>query len=92
MKGRISSEPIRLAVKHADAGGAVELVAGHDVPVAIDVLDIDRHVDGALAAVDQHRDAALMGDAADLLDRNDRAQRIRHMGDRHQLGAIASGI
>ncbi|MCY1238885.1 hypothetical protein D9M72_516440 [compost metagenome] len=63
-------------------------MAGHHVPVAIDVLDVDRHVHGTLAAVDQNRDAAFASDAADLLDRNHRTQRIRHMGDGDELGAV----
>ena len=42
----------------------VELVAGEDVEVAVEILHVDRHVHRALAAVDQHRNAARMGDAA----------------------------
>ena len=40
-------EQLLFAVEHADAGRAIELVAGEDVEVAIEVLHIDRHVHGA---------------------------------------------
>ncbi len=63
-EGRHGLEPLALAVEHADAGRPVELVAGEDVEIAVDVLHVDRHMHGALAAVDQHRDAAGVGDAA----------------------------
>ena len=68
-------------------GGAVGLVAGEGVEVAVEILHVDRHVHGGLAAVDQHRDAARMGDAARLLDRHDGAQHIRHVRDGDHLGA-----
>ena len=61
---RHGGQPLRLAVEHADAGRPVELVAGEDVEVDVEVLHVDRQVHGGLAAVDQHRDAALMRDAA----------------------------
>src|SRR5580700_11904038 len=49
-----------LAVKHADPGWAVELVAGESVEVAVDVLHVDVEMHRALGAVDEHRDAARM--------------------------------
>lgn len=82
------AQAVSLAIEHADARGTVKLVAGHDVPVAIDIAHVDRHVNRALRAIDKHRNAALMGDAADFLDRHDGAQRIRHMGDGNELGAL----
>ena len=39
----------------------------------------------ALRAIDQNRNAALMRNAADFLDGNNRSQRIRHMRDGDQL-------
>ena len=38
-----------LAVEHADAGRAVELVAGEDIEVAVEVLHVDVEVHRALA-------------------------------------------
>ena len=40
-----------------------------------------------LAAIDQHRNAARMRDANHVLDRDDGAERVRHLRDRHHLGA-----
>ena len=62
-------------------------MAGEDVKVAVDIPDIDRQMHGGLAAVDQHRDAARVGNFDDLLDRNDGAERVRHLRDRDQFGA-----
>ena len=41
-KGGMASSRSRLAVEHADAGRAVELVAGEDVEVATERLHVDR--------------------------------------------------
>ena len=68
-----------LAVEHADAGRAVQLVAGGDVEIAVERLDVDRHVVRRLRTVEQHRHAAAMRDADDLRDRIDRAERVRHV-------------
>jgi hypothetical protein len=76
-----------LAVEHADAGRAVQLVAGEDVEIAVDVLHVDVEMHRGLAAVDQHRNAARMRELHHLLDRHDGAERIRHLRDRDQLGA-----
>ena len=42
---------------------------------------------GALRAVDQHRNAVGVGDPRHLFDRHQRAEHVRHVGDRHHLGA-----
>ena len=55
MNGGIASSSASLAVQHADAGRAVQLVAGRDVEVAVERLHVDRHVIRRLRAVDQHR-------------------------------------
>ena len=62
--GRHGLEQRRLAVEHADAGRPVELVAGEGIEIAVEVLHVDRRDAPRLAAVDQHRDAARMRDAA----------------------------
>ena len=61
--GRHAVQMLGLAIEHADAGGAIGLVAGEDIEIRIEVLDVDGHVNGGLAAIDQHRNAAGMGDA-----------------------------
>ncbi|QTK78267.1 hypothetical protein AT6N2_C0356 [Agrobacterium tumefaciens] len=86
------AQPVRLAVEHADARGTIKLVAGHHIPVAIDIAHIHRHVNRALRAINKHRNAALMRDAAYFLDRNDGAERIRHMGDGNELGAFRQAL
>ena len=58
-----SARATSLAVEHADAGRAIELVAGDDVEIGVESAHVDRQMHGALRAVDQHRDAARMGDA-----------------------------
>ena len=55
---------LALAIEDADAGRPVDLVAGEAVEVAVEVADVDRQMHRALAAVDQHRNAAGMRDAA----------------------------
>ena len=62
-------------------------MTGEDVEVAADVLHVDGQMHGGLAAVEQHRNAMGVGDLHDLLHRHDGAERIRHVGDRYDLGA-----
>jgi hypothetical protein len=56
-------------------------------PVAVDVLHVDVEVNGSLRAVEQNRNATGMRAAHDLLHRHQRAEHVRHVGDRHHLGA-----
>ena len=79
----------RLAIEHADAGRAVDLVAGQHIVVAVHVAHIDGHVHGSLTAIHQHLDAARMGDAADVLHRHHGAQHVGHLGDGDKLGTLA---
>ena len=76
-----------LAVQRADPGRPVQLVAGEDVEIAVDVAHVDGQMHRRLAAVDQHRNAARMRKLHHLLDRNDGAEHVRHVGDRDQLRA-----
>ena len=71
---------------------SVGLVAGEDVEIGIEVLDVDGQMHRRLAAIDQHRDAPGMGDADDLLHRHDGAERIRHLGDGDDPGARAQKL
>ena len=91
-KRRHGFEMRHLAVQNADAGWAVELMAGHHIEVAVDVLHIDIHMHGGLRAIDQHRNAARMRKLNDFLYRHDGAERIRHLRDRHHFGARAEQL
>ncbi len=81
-----------LAIENADAGGAIGLVAGEDIEIRIERLHINGHVNGGLAAIDQHGNAAGMGELDDFLDGNNGAQRVRHVGDGDDLGARAEEL
>ena len=78
-----------LAVEDAHPRRAVELVPGRRVEVAVERLDVDRHVIRRLRPVEEHRHAALVRDADDLLHRVDGAQGVRHVRDGHELGPLA---
>src|SRR3546814_16290954 len=75
----------------ADAGRAIQLVAGKHVEIRIQRLHVDRHVLHSLAAVDQRERALFMGDAADIRHRHDGAQRVRDMGDGEERKSAESG-
>ena len=53
--GGMASSSASLAVEHADAGRAVDLVAGEGVEVAVELLHVDVQVRHGLRAVDQRR-------------------------------------
>ena len=67
-------EQLRLAVQHADAGRAVQLVAREHVEVAVERLHVDGQVRRRLGAVDQHRHAAACASRDHLLHGIDRAR------------------
>ena len=75
--GRHGLQMLGPAVEHAHARRPVELVAGEDEKVGAQVLNVDRDVLHGLGCVDQHRQAALVRQAHDLVDRVDRAQDVR---------------
>ena len=79
-------QPVFLAVEHAHAGGAVDLVPGEDVEVGIQFAYVDGHVGDALRAVHQHGDAVGMGSGNHLLDGVDGAQHVADVGDADELG------
>src|SRR6266545_4892837 len=54
---RHGREVFALAVQRANAGRSVQLVTGDDKKVAIDVADVDIHMNGRLRAVDEHRNS-----------------------------------
>ena len=80
-----------LGIKRADAGGAINLVAGQGIEIHVQRLHIDDLMHRALAAIGQHRHALGMGAGDDFLQRRHRAQHIGHMGDGDQLGLGPDG-
>ena len=90
--GRHSVQQVGAAIEGADAGGAVELMAGEDVEVAADALHIYRYVGDGLGAVQQDGDAAGVGQLHDLLRRVDGAEGIGLVDDGHQLGAVSEQL
>ena len=46
-----------LGIQHADAGGAIQLVAGDDVEIDVQRLHVNNLMHRALAAIGQHRHA-----------------------------------
>ena len=73
----------------ADAGRAVELVAGEDVEIAVDRGDIDLDARRRLAAVEQKFGADRVGQIGGAARVEDRAEHVRDMGegdDRVALG------
>ena len=77
----------RLAVEHADAGGAIQLVAREGVEIAVERAHIDLEVGRRLGAVDEHRSALGVGKIDDALHRIDGSQRVRQMRHRDEPGA-----
>ena len=87
LEGRHPLEPLFLAVEHADARRPVCFVTGEDVEVAVEIANVDGLVRHRLGTVDEDGDVLLMGKTDDVLDRRHRAERVRHLGDGHQLRA-----
>ena len=81
-QGGIAVEQIGAAPQAADAGRAVEFVAGESVEIAADRGDVDRHARHRLAAVEQQQRALRMRDFGGALGVEDRAERVRHMRER----------
>ena len=75
------------AVEHADAGGAVQLVAGEGIEIAIERLHVDALMRHRLRAIEQHRYPARVRKRNDLLHRQNRAEGIRDVRRRYEPGA-----
>ena len=87
-KGRHRLEQRLTAVEDADAGRAVQLVAGGGVEVDAERLHVHRHVVRGLRSVHQHRNVAGVGELDDPGDRVHRPERVGHVGDRDQPRAL----
>ena len=55
-----------------------------DKEVAAELLDVDRHVRYGLRPVDQHSGVVSLGHLRHFGDRQDRAEAVRRLGQRHQ--------
>ena len=78
-------------IKNADACGTIEFMACEYVEVCPQISDVDVEMNGALRAVHQDGDAALMGEPDHLLDRRRRSQDIRHLRDSDDPGSLIQG-
>ena len=87
IKGRHGREKITLAIENANAGRPVNLMPGEDIEISIKRAHINRQMHCTLRTVDQNLHAMRVGNADDLFHWRNRAEHIRHMRDRHHLGA-----
>ena len=71
--------------QRAGAHRGQHLVAAERVEVGAELLDVDRHVRHGLGAVDQDQRAGRVGHLDHLPDGVDRAERVRDVGERHEL-------
>ena len=81
-------EPGAFAVEHADAGGPVHFVARKGEEVAVERLDIDASVRGALSAVHEHRNAVSMCRLDDSLNGRLHTQHVAHMRHGDEAGVL----
>ena len=88
LEGLRFCQPVLLAVEHADAGRAVELVAGEAVEIDVQRLHVHRQMHRALAAIDKDRNVTGMRDLGNPVHRHDRTQHVRHMGDGDKPSAL----
>ncbi len=81
-----------LAVKHADAGRPAYFMAGKSIKIAIERLHVELEVRRRLRSVEQYRHAPLVRGGNHLTHRVHRAQRIRDMRKRYELGALVEKL
>ena len=86
--GRQPVEPLLLAVEHAHARRAVDLVPAEGIEVRVERLHVDCHVRHRLRPVDEYGHAVGMCRGYHLAHGIDRSQDVRHVGDAHQTGAL----
>ena len=80
-------EQLVAAVKHADAGRPIRLVAGKHIKIAVERLHVDVQPRGRLAPVDQHLRAMPVSEARDGFDRDKCPRRIGEVGHRDEPGS-----
>src|SRR5271163_141221 len=74
-------------IKYADPCWSIDLMAGEDIEVTIQGLDIERQPRCGLTTVDQKLGAVSMRQLDNGLDRDHRAGRVGEVGDRDEPGA-----
>ena len=79
-------EEFAFGVKRADAGGAVEFMAGDGIEIDAEILYVHVHMHRRLTAVGKDGNALLMGAGDDLLQRRHGSEHVRHVGDGDELG------
>ena len=86
--GRHLLEQLASAPQHADAGRAEELVAGEDVEVAAEGLDVDGGMADPLRAVDENARADFLCLSDDARDVDDRAERVARVRNADELRSV----
>ena len=76
------------APEHADAGGAAHLVAGEGDEVGAPGLHVGGEVGDVLRGVDHRDGAGVVGGAHQPVDREQRAEHVRHGREGDDLGAV----
>ena len=84
LPGRHLGEQFLATVEHTDAGGPIKLVAREGIEVRPQRLDVHTRVGNGLCTIHQHRNSPRVSGGNDFRDRQDGAERIRDMRDRHQ--------
>ena len=87
--GRHLLQQTAAAIEHADAGGAIYLVAAERQEVAVQLLHVHPEMGHALSSIDHHGHPMAVGKAYHLPDRIDGAEHIADMGDAHHPRAVA---
>ena len=80
-----------LAIERADTRRPIKLVAGDRIEIDIQRLHVHDLMHRALASIRQHRHAFGVRPRHNLFQRRHRAQHVRHMRDRNQLGLRPDG-
>ncbi len=81
-------EMLELAVQPARGGRAEHLVPADREEVAVELGDVHRHVRNQLRPVHEHQGADRVRCLHELLQRRQRAEGVRHPGDREELGPL----
>ena len=82
-------EPIFLAIQHADARGAVDLMPAEHEEVAIKLLHVDLEMGCTLGPIYDDRNVMFMCNTNDFRYRIDGSQDVADMRDAHNLGLFA---
>src|SRR4029453_13963518 len=78
-------QQLGFSVNNAATCRRIHLVTRKNKEITVDILHVNRHVRGALSAIDEHRYSILMGLWDPLVYWIDRSQPILHMGYSNQF-------